>query len=211
MKDGGRNSSGQRHEAEKQMPDIPGLDITKGIARFGFNEDVYFKVLQSYVKNTRPLLDLIKGVNADNLDVYAVTIHGVKGSSHGIFAQNAGDEADALESAAIRGDYDFVSANNQKFLDMLLRLLTDIESALLKIGPGQKPIKDKPDEALLINLHAACGSYDIDEIDAVMAAIETCEYTSDDGLAAWLRENLDQGKYRGVKERLSELTENMGV
>ncbi|MCL2026339.1 MAG: ATP-binding protein [Leptospirales bacterium] len=198
-------SAETRHGKERRIlfKNIPGLDIDKGIARFDFNENAYLDVLRSYAKNTRTLLETIKEVNADNLDKYTVTVHGIKGSSYGIFAETAGRKAEDLENAAIAGDYEFVSSNNQNFLDTVFRLISDIEDALSKIGVEQKPIKDTPDEALLANLLAACESYDIDEIDTAMAEIENYEYKSDDGLVIWLRENVDQGKYKSVIERLS--------
>jgi len=74
---------------------------------------------------------------------------------------------------------------------------------LAKCGEEQKTIQDKPDKALLTKLRDACENYDIDEIDAVMAEIENYKYKSDDGLAALLRENVDQGKYSNIKEMLS--------
>jgi len=202
---------GARREKERQLlrDDIPGLDMDKGIAHFGYSEDAYFKVLQSYVKNTRPLLDVIRGVNRDNLNMYGVTIHGIKGSSRGIFAKKTGDAAEALESAAIAGNYDFIEINNAKFLEMIIQLLTHIENAITKSGMEQKPVKDKPDDALLKKLLSACKDFDIDEIDTLMAALDSYEYKEDDGLVTWLRENLDQGKYRNVKDRLSKHIESM--
>ncbi|MCL2028800.1 MAG: response regulator [Deltaproteobacteria bacterium] len=190
----------ERRGKERRTPDIPGLDIDKGIARFGFNEDVFIGLLRSYAKSTRPLLSAIEEVNKDDLSGYAIIVHGIKGSSRGIFAEIAGSEAEALENAAIAGNYDFVSANNQKFLDTVFQLLTDIEEALAKSGREQKAIKDKPDELLLAKLLKACAKHDIDEIDAAMAEMECYEYTSDDGLVAWLREKLAQGKYRAITE-----------
>ncbi|MDR2558745.1 MAG: response regulator, partial [Oscillospiraceae bacterium] len=194
-----------RRGAERRISDIPGLDINKGVSHFGYNEDTYLKVLQSYVKNTQPLLNVLKEVSRDNLSEYAVMVHGIKGSSRGIFAEEAGNEAEALENAAIAGNYNFVSANNQKFIDILHCLLTNIENVLVKNLKEQKPVKDKPDEVILNKLLDACGSFDIDEIDAAMAIIENYDYSSDDGLSVWLRENIDQGKYKDVKEKLSLL------
>jgi len=198
-------------ERRIQRREIPGLDMEKGIKHFGYSDDAYFKVLQSYVKNTRQLLDRIKEVNVDYLDEYAVTVHGIKGSSRGIFAQKAGDEAEALENAAKAGDFEFVSTHNDRFLDKLIKLLVNIEYMLSKSGIGQKPTKDKPDKALLDKLLDACNSFDIDEIDTLMSAIENYEYISDDGLAIWLRENIDQGKYTSVKDKLLSLTNKKEV
>jgi len=196
---------------ERERADIPGLDVNKVVAHFDFNEEVYLGILESYVKNTQPLLDIIKKVNSDNLEAYAVTIHGIKGSSRGIFAEKIGNEAEALEKAATAGDYEFILNNNQRFLDMLLQLFMDIEDALAKSRKRSKPIQDKIDDALLLNLLSTCNSFDIDEIDKVMAAIESCDYTSDGGLAVWLRENLDKGKIKSVKEKLTALINNTEV
>ena len=183
--------------------DIPGLDLDKGIAHFGYSEEAYINVLQSYVKNTRPLLDIVIGVNAENLDKYAVTVHGIKGSSRGILAENIGNKAEALERAAIARDFEFVNSTNQRFLGLIKKLLLDIEKAIEKSGISKKPKKDKPDTELINRLLYACESYDIDEIDAAMAEIEIYEYQLDDGLALWLRENVDKGKYGLIINKLS--------
>ena len=116
--------------------------------------------------------------------------------------RNTGDDAEALEKAAIAGDYEFVRANNQSFIDATLRLLTGIEEALMKSQRDLKPVRDKPGPALLAGLLNACESFDIDRIDAVMAEIESHEYNPDEGLVTWLRENVDKGKYKAIKETL---------
>ncbi|MCL2819581.1 MAG: ATP-binding protein [Oscillospiraceae bacterium] len=183
--------------------DIPEIDIEKGIIHFGYNEETLLKVLESFLNNTRPLLSIIKGVTIDKLVTYGVTIHGIKGSSRGIFASKIGDEAEALEKAANNGDYSFVLENNQQFLDNMTTMLINIENALIKTRVEEKAKKDKPEKPLLKKLLDACESFDIDEIDTVMAEIELYDYTSDDGLVAWLRNIINQGKYKSVKDKLS--------
>ena len=195
----GRQGKGVRKFKET----IPGLDTDKGIARFGFSEEMYLDVLRSYAKNTIPLLDAIKEVEIDDLNEYAVIVHGIKGSSRGIFAEIAGNKAEALENAAKGGDRDFLRANNQDLIETVSELIADIEDALVKHGTESKPVRDKPDRELLSRLRQACESYDIDEIDAVMSEIEGCEYKSDDGFTARLRENVDQGKYKNIIEMIT--------
>jgi len=197
---------GARRLKERKLlrEDIPGLDMDKGIAHFGFSEDAYFKVLLSYVKNTRPLLDILKNVNEKSMEKYGVTIHGIKGSSRGIYAKNAGNDAEALENAAVAGNFEYIKNNNNKFLIMLEKLLSNIEGALMRSGMDEKPSKEKPDEELLQKLLNACINFDIDEIDSVMEAINSYDYTSDDGLAVWLRDNLGQGKFKNVRDKLTE-------
>ena len=195
-------TTGSVNERQILLEDIPGLNIDSGIAHFGYNEEAYINVLYSYVKNTRPLLEIIEGVNSENLNRYAVTVHGIKGSSRGILAQNVANKAEALERAAIAGDFDFIYSTNQRFLGLINQLLNDIEAAIKKTGISNKPVRDKPEYDHLSRLLAACESYDIDEIDAVMAEIEIYDYTMDEGLSEWLRDNIDQGKYRVIADKI---------
>jgi hypothetical protein len=182
---------------------IPGLDIRKGIAHFGYSEDAYVKVLKSYAGNTKPLLDMIESIDTDNPESYTVTIHGIKGSSYGIFAEMVGRTAETLEKAALAGDMDYVKANNNTLIIMVRQLLIDIEKAITKIEKARKPEKERPDPEVLERLRNACESFDIDEIDAAMDALEGYIYTADDGLVTRLRETVDRGKYKSIKGELA--------
>ncbi|MCL2499873.1 MAG: ATP-binding protein [Defluviitaleaceae bacterium] len=193
----------RRGKDKQRLPAIPGLDIAKGIAHFGYSEEAYIKVLQSFVRNTRPLLEIIKTVARDNLDVYAVTIHGIKGSAYGIFASEVGDLAAALEKAALVHNLYYVSENNPAFIGLITTLLSDIHSALSGGIVVDKPAKEKPDAALLKRLAAACAVFDIDGMDEAMDDIEGYTYTNDGGLIERLREKLDQGKYKNIKDELT--------
>jgi hypothetical protein len=114
-------------------------------------------------------------------------------------------KADELENAARAGDHEFVLANYLKFHDILVKLLDDIETALAKIGNKQKPVKSKPEKELLVELLDACKNIDIDEIDTAMEKLESSEYTSDDGLTVWLRESLDRGAFKEIREKLNNV------
>ncbi|MCL2603604.1 MAG: ATP-binding protein [Defluviitaleaceae bacterium] len=182
---------------------IPGLDINKGIAHFGDSEEAYIKVLQSFVRSTRPLLEVLKTASRDTLDIYGVTVHGIKGSAYGIFAEDVGDLAAALEKAALVNNFYYVSENNHPFIEKVSTLLTDISDALAESGITSKPAKDKPDTALLKKMLDACITFDIDGMDEAMDAIESYVYTDDGGLAADLRNKLDQGNYKLIRNELT--------
>jgi hypothetical protein len=78
-------------------------------------------------------------------------------------------------------------------------------AALDKENP--RPKKDKPDEDQLLKLLSACRNYDMDSADAVMDEIEKFSYESDDGLAYWLRDNIDIVNFKEVEQKLSSLLE----
>ena len=184
---------------------IAGLDIARGIKRFGGNEKLFFNVLRSYAKNTRLLLETIKKVSQNDLADYAITVHGIKGSSHGIYADTIGAKAEALEEAAKTGDFDFVNANNDAFIEAVGNFVSDIDDLLDKDNRNPKPKKDKPDIELLSMILAACKNYDIEKIDAAMAEIDSYEYESDNGLSVWLQDNINHLNYELIVEKLSDL------
>ncbi|MDR1837963.1 MAG: response regulator [Treponema sp.] len=182
---------------------IEGMDIQKGLERFGGDRETFLQIVQSFAKNTRSLLETLKEVNKSNLADYAINVHGAKSSCRGICAAALGNRAEALEKAAKSGDLDFVIANNAAFIEDVLKLIANIEAVLAAGTVKKEKIKkDKPYMEVLLKLQTACDNYQIEEIDASMNEIECFEYTNDDGLALWLRENVDQMNYMDIVEKL---------
>ena len=189
---------------------IVGLYVSNGIKRFDGDEESYLQVLRSFATDAIPLLDAVKYVKEENLADYTITVHGIKGSCRGICADMLADEAEALENAAMAGDFGFVSARHPAFLKAAWRLVADLSNMLHKID-AQKPKeeKEKPDKEMLTDLLVGCRKYDIDEIDSAMIRIENYKYKSDHGLTAWLRENVDHMNYKQIAEKLVMLIEVM--
>jgi|GEM_PF-625917 len=188
---------------------LNGVDLQRGWERFGCDEESFLYVLRSYAFGTSPFLEKIREVNGDNLAHYAVTIHGIKGSSAGIYANKVADMAEALETAAKAGDLDFVQANNPAFLNTAFELVTNLKEMLDKIAAEKaKPKKDKLEEKVLARLLTACENYDIDEIDAAITELESHAYESNAELVVWLRENVNQMNYVQVREKLESRVES---
>jgi len=187
---------------------IPGLNIDKGLKRFGDDEEVYLNILRSYTANTQPILERIKAVNKDNLINYGTDVHGIKGSSYGISANAVGDLAEELEKASKAGDFDFVNKHNKGLIELTEKLIADINNMLSNIdaeNPKQK--KDKPDREVLLKLMSACENFDIDGVNKAMAEIGEYEYESGADLVAWLKDNILEGNLDEIAERLSALIE----
>ena len=183
--------------------DIDGLDAVKGMERFSWDEDTYVNILRSYKSNTIPLLEKIKDVKKDELDSYAIVVHGIKGSSRGIGANEIGDLAEALEKAAKAGDIDYVTDGNKPFLKVAKKLIADLDGMLSMIdNTKQKPKMDKPDATALNRLMEACKEYDMDGVDTAIAEIKSFSYVNDNGLTEWLNENVEQMNFTQIVERL---------
>jgi CheY-like chemotaxis protein len=184
------------------------LDMDNGLKRFGDDKEAYLDILRSYSINTKPLLEAARVVSLDTLADYAITVHGIKGSSRGILAESVGAKAEALEHAAKAGNFDFVRVNNPEFIEEAGKLIADLENMLGKVSAeNPKPHKDKPDPAALKRLLTACSDYDMDEVDVAMAEIEGYVYESDQELVLWLREKVEQMNFPQIIEKLSFLDE----
>jgi CheY-like chemotaxis protein/HPt (histidine-containing phosphotransfer) domain-containing protein len=199
-----RTGYDRRHLAGK----LDELDIHKGMDRFGGDWETFVQILKSFAVNTKLVLQTINEVNKDNLPNYAITVHGIKGSCRGICAEAAGTQAEALEHAAKAGDIDFVLAHNAALIEAVSKLIAKLddifgekENSLKK----DKPKKDKPYAEALSRLRTGCEDYNIEEIETVMKEIEAFQYTADDGLALWLRGNVDQMNYMEIAEKLSQI------
>ncbi|MCL2122575.1 MAG: ATP-binding protein [Desulfovibrionaceae bacterium] len=195
-----------RIDRRKLNTDFAGLDINKGMAHFGGDKETYLQILRSYAMNTRPLLESIEHVSEDGLADYAVTVHGIKGSSRGIFADMLGDSAEGLEHAATAGDFKYVDKHNPTFLDAAWKLVHDIEDMFSMMNTeNTKPKKDKPDGETLSKILTACKVYDMDGVEAAMAEIDRYQYQADGGLVDWLRENVKLTNFKQITEKLSEI------
>ena len=197
--------------SELSAMEIPGLDIAKGVKRFGgkektYNEKTYIDVLRSYAADVSSLLDEIETFNADNLADYVIKVHGIKGTSYDIFAEQVANEALELEKAGKAGDLEFIAVNHQPFMEKARALVSGIETMLSNIDlESRKPLLDKPDIRLLSKLIKACNDYDMGGADKTMAELDSYkyEYESDNDLISWLRNSVDKMQFEEIVEKLN--------
>ena len=180
------------------------IDIKKGMDRFGGDKEVFLNVLRSFTVNTRPLLEQVRGVAQEDLASYAIAVHGIKGSSRGIFAEEVGAKAEALEIAAKSNNFGFITDNNQDFIKTVERLLSDLGDMLEKTSREKpKPRKDSPDVETLAKLLAAALRFDMDGADAAITELEHYEYDYESDLVSWLREMVAEADFTRIVKRLS--------
>ena len=184
------------------------LDVQRSMERFGNDKEAFIQIMRSFTASNRSLLPIVKDATEDNMAKYAITVHGIKGSSRSVCADKVGDMAEALEKAAKSGDFDFIRANNPDFVKTVEELIKYIDDLTDNMSSANsKPVKEKPDMETLSALLAACKSYDMDGVDAAMEKMESFEYKSGGELAAWLRTNVDHMNFKEIEEKLSALME----
>ena len=114
---------------------IPGVDVEKGLDLYDDDEELYLLVLRSYAANTPAAIDKLRSVSAETLADYGATVHGVKGTSANIGAEELREVASKLEQMAKSGDLDGVLAVNEAFLKQADDLLASIHDWLNKNDP----------------------------------------------------------------------------
>jgi CheY-like chemotaxis protein len=186
---------------------LEGMDFEAGLKRYG-TEDIYMKVLQSYVTHSPELLAKLRTLTRETLPDYAITVHGLKGASYGICAGETGNTAEELEHAAKAGDYEKVASGNAAFIEktevLLKGLRKLLESAAAKGNQKQKaPV---PDKALLEKLLDAARHFKPAIMEDLMTELEGCEYENGGDLILWLREQIDNLEYDAVREKLESLS-----
>ena len=179
---------------------IQGLDQRRCLERLGRNETVFIDVLRSYAVNTPPLLEKLRTLLAEeNLEDYAIAVHGIKGSSYGLCAQEAGQAAESLEREAKAGNLDAVKAGHGNFEEIAGSLRAEIEKALEEIDAvHDKPVAAEPDPSLLEELRRACEAFDMDRVDETMAQLESFRYEKGGKLVAWLREHVSDMTFEEI-------------
>jgi len=189
--------------------EIDGLHIAKGMSRCGGAMESYLRIVASYVSHTPSQLEKIRAVTQETLADYAITVHGIKGSSRTIGADVLGTRAETLEKAAKAGDFAFILANNQDFLEATEKLLAAL-SASLQEQATPKSEKDTPDPMTLKALRQACEVFDIDRMNQAMQTLTEYTYCPGPGadLMAWLEEKTFHLDFQQIAKRL-EQTEHM--
>jgi HPt (histidine-containing phosphotransfer) domain-containing protein len=184
---------------------VEGLDVEKGLERFGGDEKSYVESLRSYVVHTPELLENAR--NPEALGDYAITVHGIKGSSRGISADAIGQKAEALEHAAKAGNAGFVKDENEKFIIAAEEFITNLTELLAVLENNlKKPRKIAPDPDLLASLRDAAENYDMGGLDRVMEELERYTYELDEELVPWLSEQIDKSEFEEIMERLMTQT-----
>jgi CheY-like chemotaxis protein len=184
---------------------ISGLDVERGLSRFGGDES-YIQTLRSYAEHTPPLIEKIRTFDEADLPDVAVAVHGIKGSSYGICADEVGKSAESLEHAAKEGDFALVSENMEGFIGKLEAFLSELTEFLdAAEADDDKPTVPEPDKQLLAKLAEACASYSMDDIDEIVSELERFRYEREDSLIQWIKAQITEGEFEEVAKKLSGL------
>ena len=109
---------------------IPGLDAKNLLELYEDAEDVFLAVLRSWLNDASAYLNKLANVSAETLKDYAVSIHGLKGTSASIGAENIRQKAKELETMAKAGNLAGIQAENDLLLKEVDALVKTIQNWL---------------------------------------------------------------------------------
>jgi len=109
---------------------IPGINADSGLELCDGSEKIYIHSLRLFVSNIPASLEKLKNVSKDTLASYAIAVHGVKGVSQYVGADEAVDTAKQLEAMAKEGNLDGVMAANNGFIQHMEKLLNNVKTWL---------------------------------------------------------------------------------
>jgi hypothetical protein len=186
---------------------VEGVDLSAGRKRF-YSEENYLQIIRSYCVHTPALLEKLQDVSPETLKNYAITVHGLKGSSYGICAMEAARHAEILELAAKAGDFETISSKNEAFIESIRKLLADLGELLVNLqrDSTSRSLEPYPDNALLEKLLNASKKFLAAEMEEAMKELERSDYERDGNLIVWLREQVDNLEYEAIQSRLEALT-----
>jgi PAS domain S-box-containing protein len=185
--------------------EIPGVNTKKGISLYGGETDIYLPLLRSYISNTPGILNKLSSVSRETLHEYVITVHGLKGTSAGIGAEEIREAALELETKSRAGDFDVVIAKNDKLIKDTEVVVANIKTWLEQYDlRNAKPRLKAPDKEILSRLRQCCESYNMSGIDKAMSELESSDYEDGADLIAWLKEKITISEITEVAARLAQ-------
>ena len=91
-----------------------GIDIETGIMNCGGEEDFYKEVIGAFLEEDKRG-DLINSYNSEDWNMYAISVHSLKGTLRLLGATKVGDVAETLQFASEKGEADTVKSLHDSF------------------------------------------------------------------------------------------------
>jgi PAS domain S-box-containing protein len=185
------DSSSEDENSANLAIKIPGVDTDKGISLYGGDTKIYLALLHSYVANTPGNLSKLRTVSKETLPDYVIAVHGLKGTSAGIGAEEIRAEALNLENLSRAGDIDKVLALNDKLIKDAEIVVESVKTWLEQYDAlNAKPRLKAPDLEVLSRLRQCCETYDMAGIDKAMSELESTDYEEGADLVKWLKKKI---------------------
>jgi HPt (histidine-containing phosphotransfer) domain-containing protein len=184
---------------------IPGVNTKRGLSLYADDTDIYIPLLRSYIANTPATIEKLRNVTGETLSDYVISVHGLKGTSAGIGAEDVRAQALELENLSRSGDLQGVWSKNGKLLADAEVIVANVKAWLEQYdSQNAKPRQKAPDRALLAKLRLCCENYDMSGIDEVILELDKVDYEEEADLIVWIKEKIVISEISEIAERLAQ-------
>ena len=115
--------------------DTEHISVSKGLGYAAGNEDAYYEILEMYVrKGEEKRVQINEYADSMNWKNYVIEVHALKSTSLSIGATELSEFAKKLELAGKSGDYETITKNNEKLLEMYVQVMEEAKTILEKRG-----------------------------------------------------------------------------
>ena len=184
----------------------PWIDPAVGIKNSG-SVEVYLSLLRAFYESVEEKAgELEEFCSEKKLRDYVIKIHALKSSARLIGAAGFGEEAQKLEDAGKRGDFDYIRRHHGAFLEKYRRVKESL-SAVFPAGEEEEAQKPEADaekaEAAYEELRSAAEEMDCDRLEAIFAGMENYRMPEAD-LWKRLKHASEQYEYDTILALLAE-------
>ncbi len=196
---------------------IDGINTNYGINMMNGKLDDYYDVLNAFYHDGLKKIDTLKAANTQKkYDTFRIEIHALKSAAGSIGAFNVSQEAKMLEKAAIKQDYNYISAHTEDFLAGFSKVLCSISEHLKNREEENLKGKESGNIALLkenLNeIDLALTTFDIDVLDRAMQECLIFAWKGEiNNLLLKLKQLIDAFEYYNARPIVQELKEEISA
>lgn len=161
---------------------MPEIDCTIGIRNIGGNIEKYHEILQVYYREMSQMLEVLQDYANEDLEQFRISVHGIKGSSRNIGAEDLADEALQLEELAKEGKQAEILAKLEEFLNTLDEVMTRVDTYLKDASEQVERDGDFLPELELSSVYQilkALAEFDMDEAEECLKELYKNRYAED--------------------------------
>lgn len=173
-----------------------------------YKDSINRKILETYEKEMSPLLSTLPTYLKEDMNLFRIKMHGLKGASRQIGMREIGDFAEHMEMAAKDGDSKYICTNFDYFLQKLEEALVEVAKKKEAIPLEKIKATEKKEsvEELFLELKKGFDSYNLKQIENVLALLEDFELSeAQKELVTLLQQACDELEYEKGSELLSDI------
>lgn len=161
----------------------PVFEETQGIFPDGRSKDnATRRTLETFIYEVEPLAEELPGYVNENLELFRIKMHGIKGASRQIGKVTLSERAEVLEMAAKTENMDYIRRHLQDFRKDLEYAVKETREELANIpSVGNEILSESIDKKeMFARLKAGFDNYELGEIEECIATLECAVLTAEE-------------------------------